>query len=112
VRKVRALRKGGPHEVKRQINIPDPRGRGRERGRSWRSNPLQTTLCREAGCERGSDETNKRVEGEKGGNSIHLSAHDDTAATTPCSITLEQGTPFVSVEIEGISRSLIINNSS
>jgi len=54
----------------------------------------------------------KRVGGEKGGSSFHLSTPDDAAATTPCSILLEQGTSTVSVEIEGMSRSLIIDTGS
>ena len=37
---------------------------------------------------------------------------DEAAATTTCSILLEQGTPTVSVEIEGLSRSLIIDTGS
>ena len=49
-----------------------------------------------------------RVEGEKGGSPVQLSATDESAATTPCSILLQQGTTTVSVEIEGMSRSLII----
>jgi hypothetical protein len=44
----------------------------------------------------------------KRGSSFHLSAPDDAAAITQFSILLEQGSPTVSVEIEGFSRSLII----
>jgi len=86
--------------LKRQENIPDPRGRGSARGRSGRLPPPPPTkpLCREAGSDRESDESGKRVEGEKGGSSFHLSAPDDAGTTTPCSILLEQGTPTVSVD--------------
>ena len=45
----------------------------------------------------------------KGGSSFHLSEADDAAAITQFSILLEQVTPTVSVEIEGLSRSLIID---
>ena len=69
-------------------------------------------LCREAGCERESDESGKRVEGENGCSFHQLSAHDDAAANTPCSNLLEKGIPTVSVEIEGMSRSLIIDTGS
>jgi len=97
-----------------QENTPDPRGRRSAKGRSGRSHPppRQTPLCREAGSERESDGSGKRVEGEKEGSSFHLSDLDDAGTTTLCSILLEQGTPTVSVEIEGMSRNLIIDTGS
>ena len=48
----------------------------------------------------------------KGGSSFHLNTPEDAAAVTQSSILLEQGTPTVSVEIEGLSRSLIIDTGS
>ena len=49
----------------------------------------------------------------KGGNSFDFSdPDDDAAATTPCSILLEQGTPTVSVKVEDLSMSLIIDTGS
>jgi len=69
-------------------------------------------LCRETGSESESDGSGKRVEGEKGGSPVQLSATDESAANTPCSILLQQGTTTVSVEIEGMSRSLIIDTAS
>ena len=48
----------------------------------------------------------------KGGSSFHLNSPDDAAAVTQSSILLEQGTPTISVEIEGLSRSLIIDTGS
>jgi len=72
----------------------------------------QTPSCRKTGSERECDESGKRVDGVKGGSSFHLSTPDEAAATTPCSILLEQGTPMVSVEIKGLMRSLIIDTGS
>jgi len=69
-------------------------------------------LCREAGSEREKDGSGKRVQVEKRGSSVQFRATDEAAATTPCSILLEQGTTTVSVEIEGMSRSLIIDTGS
>ena len=72
----------------------------------------QTPSCRKTRSESGCEESGKRVDGVKGGSSFHLSTPDEAAATTPCSILLEQSTPTVSVEIEGLSRSLIIDTGS
>jgi hypothetical protein len=59
-----------------------------------------------------SDESGKRVKGGSEGSSFPLNASDKAAATSPISITLEHGTPMVSVEIEGLARSLILDTGS
>ena len=77
-----------------------------------RSTPRKTISCRERESERERDELGIRVEDERGGSSFHFSVPDDVAATTPCSILLEQGTPTLSVKIEEMPKNLIIDKGS
>jgi len=54
----------------------------------------------------------KRVRGENEGSSLHLDAPDNAARKLMVSVAMEQGTPTVRIEIEGMQRNLIVYTRS
>jgi hypothetical protein len=92
-------------------------------GRTWKEEPERTfeafafpgdkvTPSKRSGSQRETEKSGKRVRGENEGSSFHLNAPDKAAMKSLVSIVLEQGTPTVRVEIEGVPRSLIIDTGS
>ena len=64
------------------------------------------------GSQKRSEKSGKRIRGEKEDSSFHLGAPDDAVTKSSVSVTLEQGTPIISVEIEGTPQSLIVDTGS
>jgi len=88
--------------------------------RTWKEEPERVfeaftfpgekvTPSKRSGSQREREKSGKRVRGENEGSSFHLDAPDNAAMKSMVSIVLEQGTPTVRVEIEGMLRSLIID---
>jgi len=91
--------------------------------RTWKKEPERTfeafafpgekvTPSKSSGSQREREKSGKRVRGENEGSSFHLDAPDNAAMKSLVSIVLQQGTPTVQVEIEGMPISLNIDTGS
>ena len=101
----------GQKKNSKPFNSP---GRRNPNGPSRRSRlpGEKASLRDETGSQERNEKSGKRIRVEKEDSSFHLGAPNDDVTKSPVSVTLEQGTPIISVEIEGTPRSLILDTGS